>query len=515
MTHLPVETILEKLNATLEKNTCAVLQAPPGAGKTTRVPLALLDGRWLAGRRILMLEPRRLATRAAAARMASNLGQRVGETVGYRMRMESRIGPRTRIEVLTEGVLTRLLQHDPSLAGVGLVIFDEFHERSLAADLALALCLDVQGVLNDSLRLLAMSATLDSQALSQIMNQAPVVSCEGKQFPVETVYAGPGRAPTLVQNTASAVKSALGRYAGSLSRYLMANGRGACFNVAEPLSAQEYLVVTALDGDRRETRIFLAAGYDKADLADQYGDRIKKGVQVGWDSAAKAVLAVQLRTFGALTLKRTRFEKAPAEEVLAAMAAGIRREGLACLPWTKPLRSWQVRVLFLRRMQEADEGWPDVSDKALIDTLETWLVPYLDGVTRLKQLDGIDLKNALYGLLSWRRQRLLDELAPTHLRVPSGTRVPIDYGSDPPVVPARIQQMFGATKTPAIAGGRQPLVLHLLSPAGRPMQITTDLAGFWANSYHAVKKDLKARYPKHHRPGQASRLMADNFGGQD
>ena len=147
MTDLPVETILEKLNATLKRNTCAVLQAPPGAGKTTRVPLALLDRPWLAGRRILMLEPRRLATRAAAARMASSLGQHVGETVGYRMRMESRIGPRTRIEVLTEGVLTRLLQRDPSLSGVGLVIFDEFHERSLAADLALALCLDVQGVL--------------------------------------------------------------------------------------------------------------------------------------------------------------------------------------------------------------------------------------------------------------------------------------------------------------------------------------------------------------------------------
>ena len=195
MTDLPVETILEKLNAGLKAHPCAVLQAPPGAGKTTRVPLALLDRRWLEGRRVLMLEPRRLATRAAAARMASTLGQRVGETVGYRMRMESRVGPGTRIEVLTEGVLTRLLQRDPSLAGVGLVIFDEFHERSLAADLALALCLDVQGVLNDSLRLLAMSATLDTRALSRIMNRAPVVSCEGKPFPVETVYAGPGRAP--------------------------------------------------------------------------------------------------------------------------------------------------------------------------------------------------------------------------------------------------------------------------------------------------------------------------------
>jgi len=826
MTDLPVETILEKLNATLKRNTCAVLQAPPGAGKTTRVPLALLDRPWLAGRRILMLEPRRRAPRAAAARMASSLGQRVGETVGYRMRMESRIGPRTRIEVLTEGVLTRLLQRDPSLSGVGLVIFDEFHERSLAADLALALCLDVQGVLNDPLRLLAMSATLDSEALSQIMNQAPVVSCEGKQFPVETVYAGPGRAPTLAQNTASAVKTALRLHTGSLlvflpgapeirkvqnllekadlgrdcrvaplygnltraqqqqaiapaparkrkivlatdiaetsltidgigvvvdggfrrapcfdvssgmtrlmtlpvsrasanqrrgrsgrlgpgvcvrmwdqnrhhllaphnrpeilvtdltplalelavwgvkdpkqlkwldpppdaalgkarhllvelgaisfeisgagkvtdhgrkmaelavhprlahmllmarkegsgamacriaallgerdfvrfkpgtydadlrlrldlleafaagrqdadfeidtgacrrivqtagmltkrlkikhsksgragvgrllawaypdriarqrtgswSRYLMANGRGARFNVPESLSAQAYLVVAALDGDRREARIFLAAGYDKAELADQYGERIKKGVQVGWDSAAKAVLAVRLLTFGALTLKRTRFNKAPTEQVLAAMTAGIRREGLVCLPWTKALRSWQVRVLFLRRMQETDEGWPDVSDKALIDTLETWLGPYLDGVTRLKQLDGIDLRSALYGLLNWRHQRLLDELAPTHLRVPSGARVPIDYGSDPPVVSARIQQMFGATKTPAIAGGRQPLVLHLLSPAGRPMQITTDLAGFWADSYHAVKKDLKARYPKHYWPDDA------------
>ncbi len=826
MTDLPVETILEKLSDTLQKTPCAVLQAPPGAGKTTRVPLAILERTWLSGRRILMLEPRRLATRAAAARMAASLGQRVGETVGYRMRMESRVSPKTRIEVLTEGVLTRLLQRDPGLEGIGLVIFDEFHERSLAADLSLSLCLDIQGVLNESLRLLVMSATLDSQPLSRIMNHAPVVSCTGKQFEVETVYIGPGRASTLARNTADTICRALRRYSGSLlvflpgapeirkvqgmleksdlgaecrvaplfgnltraeqqaainpspagqrkivlatdiaetsltiegievvvdgghrraplfdvssgmtrlmtlpvsrasadqrrgragrlgpgvclrmwdqnrhpllsphnrpeiletdltpfalelavwgvnhpgqlrwldpppeaafrrarqllgelgalapldtgqetvtehgrqmaelavhprlahmllmareagagapacrlaallgerdfirfrpgsrdadlglrlevlatvaagarfdhgeldidagvcrrilktagllqkrlktnstasdrvdagmllawaypdriarqrngsrRRYLMTNGRGACFTDYQPLCAQTHLVVAALDGDRREARIFLAAGYNEADLLEQYGDKIREEQQVQWDASTKAVTAVRLRKLGALTLTKVRIDGSSEDlQVQAAMADGIRRQGLSCLPWTRLLRAWQARVLFLRRLLGAGEGWPDLSGQALIDTLEIWLGPYLDGITRLKQLGGIDLKSALQGHLSWRRQRLLDRLAPTHLDLPSGARVPIDYQVDPPTVSVRIQQMFGETRTPEIAGGRQPLLLHLLSPAGRPMQITSDLAGFWEGSYSDVKKDLKARYPKHPWP---------------
>jgi ATP-dependent helicase HrpB len=831
MADLPVENILETLRAALKKGDCAVLQAPPGAGKTTRVPLALLTEPWMEKKRLLVLEPRRLAARAAASRMAANLGQSVGETVGYRMRLEQCVGPRTRIEVLTEGVLTRMLQTDPSLDGVGLVIFDECHERNLTADLALALCLDVQGVLNESLRLLAMSATLDSRLLAQLMGNAPVITCKGNEFPVTTHYAGRGNGLSLVQHTAETVRTAVKRYDGSIlvflpgareirnvksmldrfdlspgyrvvplygnltreqqqsaiapppagrqkivlatpiaetsltiegigvvvdsgyrrapffdvasgmtrlvtlpvsqasadqrtgragrlgpgvclrlwdqnshhllaahnrpeiletdltplalelavwgvtdpeqlkwldpppkaafkkaqqlltdlgalsveakktrtglhvytvtahgrrmaelamhprlahmvlkardadlgglacrvaailserdfirfapgthdadlglrldvieavqadrrltdpalqidysacrrirqtaevfekrlgirrqknhmtrtgkilawayperiaqqrpgtrDRYLMVNGGGAYFNVPEPLSAEEYLVVAALDGNRREARIFLAAGYDKTDLDIQYGHRIEKLARVEWDPDARAVKAETVYTLGAMKLAAEPLTQAPAQQLLQAMVKGIRKHGLDCLPWTNSLRTWQARVLFLRRLDAGRTDWPDVSDDTLGETLENWLAPYLHGITRIKQLKGVDLKSALHAHLTWRRQRLLDELAPTHYTVPSGARAPIDYSLDSPVLAVRIQQLFGACATPTIGGGRQPLVLHLLSPAGRPMQVTQDLAGFWAGSYREVKKSLKGRYPKHPWP---------------
>src|SRR5690606_1879031 len=175
MQSLPIDAVLPDLRAALASRDEAVLEAPPGAGKTTRVPLALLDEPWLAGQRILMLEPRRLAARAAAERLASELGEAVGETVGYRIRLDSKVGPNTRIEVVTEGILTRRLQADPALEGVGLVIFDEFHERSLDADLALALCLNGRELLRDTpLKLLVMSATLEGERLSVLLDAAPV-----------------------------------------------------------------------------------------------------------------------------------------------------------------------------------------------------------------------------------------------------------------------------------------------------------------------------------------------------
>ncbi|HEX5726846.1 MAG TPA: DEAD/DEAH box helicase, partial [Longimicrobiaceae bacterium] len=185
---LPIEEALPALRRALRAGTGAVLQAPPGAGKTTRVPLALLDEPWLAGRRIVMLEPRRLAARAAARRMAATLGERVGETVGHRVRMDTRVGPRTRVEVVTEGVLARLLHEDPALEGTGLVIFDEFHERSLHADLGLALCLEARALLRDDLRLLVMSATLDSGPVAALLGDAPIITSAGRAHPVETRY---------------------------------------------------------------------------------------------------------------------------------------------------------------------------------------------------------------------------------------------------------------------------------------------------------------------------------------
>src|SRR6266481_2274832 len=183
---LPIEPILPRLRAALRGGRGVVLQAPPGAGKTTRVPLALLDEDWLQRRRIIMLEPRRLATRAAARRMATTLGESVGETVGYRMRMDSRVGAATRIEVVTDGILIRMLQDNPSLDGIGAVIFDEFHERGLDADLGLAI--EAQRYLREDLRLIVMSATLDGARVATLLGDAPVIASEGRSFPVETRY---------------------------------------------------------------------------------------------------------------------------------------------------------------------------------------------------------------------------------------------------------------------------------------------------------------------------------------
>jgi ATP-dependent helicase HrpB len=818
ISRLPVAAVLDDLKTALGRKPSAVLVAPPGAGKTTAVPLALLEEPWLSGRRMLLLAPRRLAARAAAHRMASLLNQPVGETVGYRVRMESRVGANTRIEVVTEGVLTRMLQRDPALTGVGLVIFDEFHERSLDADLGLAMCRDIQGVLNESLRLLVMSATLDPTPVAALLDEAPLIRCDGRTFPVETRYAGQTRArpveravtgiirrsiaaeegnllvflpgaaeigrvarllegenlpsgwqvaplygnlprsrqdeaiaplpagqhkvvlatsiaetsltieqigvvvdsglqraprfdpgsgmtrlvtlpvsrasadqrrgragrmgpgicyrlwhetaqetllphnrpeildvdlaglalelavwgidapdalgwldqppaaafaiarqllfelgaldeagkvtahgrhmadlplhPRLAHMLLAARKKKMGRTAcdiaailserdplhfigrqrdadlklrldalhackakqpfqihgctvdlsavrhilkvsamlqqrlglnrktdaapepgrllawaypdriarqrpGSPGRFLLASGRGAFFASPEPLSASQYLVAAHLDGDRREARIFMAVALDKEGLLDQYAHRIRWQESVTWDSRRKAVSAVRQRVLGALTLDNAIVADPAPEAVLAAMIAGIRETGIAGLPWTRGLRTWQARVMLLRRI-EADGGpWPDVSDPALAKTLEVWLAPYLSGMKGLSDLGTSNLSNALSNLLSWQQRRQLEALAPTHIAVPSGSRISLDYSEAVPVLAVRIQEMFGATATPAIANGRLPVMLHLLSPAGRPAQITRDLAGFWHNSYPEVKKELKGRYPKH------------------
>lgn len=821
MDSLPINAIADALRETLRHNTAAVLQAPPGAGKTTGVPLALMDVPWLRGRKMIMLEPRRLATRAAAYRMADMLKEPVGRTVGYRMRMDSRVGPHSRIEVVTEGVLVRRLQKDPSLDGVGLVILDEYHERSLEADLALALCRDIQGALNEDLRLLVMSATLEAAPVARLLGRAPVLSCSGRSFPVETVYRarqpnqhvaaavtaavldaaaqgegsilvflpgaheirrvaqnlemaglgqhwrvaplygnlsreqqqqaiapagrgqqkivlatsiaetsltiegihvvvdsglsrvprfdagsgmtrlvtlpvtrasadqrrgragrlGPGRcyrlwsrdhhnglsaharpaileadlAPLMLElaiwgvrdarqlqwldpppeaalqqghrlltdlaafdpdgritphgrqmadlplhpRLAHMVLMAMAEGAGALAcdlaallserdilrsggkgrdadlrtrlemmaayrhdgnppgsagqldpaacrrvlrvaddlrrrldchdhpgdsrmtgillawaypdriaqrrpggqgRFRLSGGRGAFLDPAEPLAAAAYLVAATLDGERREARIFQGAAIDSDVLHTRLASRMQWLERVDWDAGREAVRAQRQLMLGALCLKTEPLEAVAGETLTRALLKGIRTAGLGCLPWTKRLRTWQERILFLRRVMKDDAIWPDVSDAGLMDHLESWLGPFIEGYTRLKELRRMDLSAALFTLLPWPQQQRLDALAPTHLVVPSGSRRPIDYHGEIPVLAVRIQEMFGARDTPAIAGGGQPLLLHLLSPAGRPAQITQDLAGFWDNSYAAVKKELKGRYPKHYWP---------------
>jgi ATP-dependent helicase HrpB len=258
---LPIHAVLDGLKAALEQSPCAVLVAPPGAGKTTVVPLALLDASWRGDGKIIVLEPRRLAARAAAERMAKTLGQKPGETVGYRVRMQSRVSARTRIEVVTEGVFTRMILDDPGLDGVAAVIFDEFHERSLDADLGLALARDSQGLLREDLKILVMSATLDGARISALLGAAPVIESQGRMFPVETRYAGRDPRAPLEEQVARLVMSALFEEPGSLLVFLPGQGeiRRTERLIAERLRAAEvdvaplYGALDSRDQDRAIT----------------------------------------------------------------------------------------------------------------------------------------------------------------------------------------------------------------------------------------------------------------------
>ncbi|HYH78742.1 MAG TPA: ATP-dependent helicase HrpB [Longimicrobium sp.] len=812
-TGLPIEAVLPALAAALREGRSAVLQADPGAGKTTIVPLALVDEPWLAGRKLVMLEPRRLAARAAASRMAQLLGERVGDTVGFRVRMETRVGPRTRIEVVTEGVLTRMLQHDPALEGVGIVIFDEFHERSLHADLGLALTLQSRAVLRDDLRVLVMSATLAVGPVAALLGGAAAIRGEGRVHPVDTrwlprktegrmepvaaraiiraldaeggdvlvflpgageirrveemlaedgippdtrvmplfgnlaqeaqdeairpsppgrrkvvlatsiaetsltiegvrvvvdsglmrvprfsprtgmtrletvpvsrasadqrrgragrlgpgvclrlwteaedaalqpyrppeileadlaplalelagwgvadpaelqwldpppaaafaqarellaelgaldasgaatahgramaalplhprlahmllrakemrlgatacdlaallterdILRGDGRAPdadvrlrlaalrrergaghsvdhaALHRVTAEAreLRRGLGAPAGEAdddaagvllalaypdriaqrrpgggARYLLRNGRGAAFPEPQSLSAEPYLVAAELDDAGREGRIIIAAPVDLADVERHFAEQIVTEESVAWDDAAGAVRARRTERLGALVLHEAALADPDPQQIAAALVDAVRREGVGALPWSKAAAQLRERIGFLHAH---DASFPDTSDAALLAGMDEWLAPHLFGMRKMDEVRRVDLVAVLEGMLAWEQRRRLDEWAPTHVDVPSGSRIPIDY-ADPaaPVLAVRLQEVFGWTETPRIAGGRVPLTLHLLSPAHRPVQVTRDLASFWRTGYFDVKKDLKGRYPKHYWP---------------
>ncbi|MBC6980668.1 ATP-dependent helicase HrpB [Caulobacter sp. 17J80-11] len=273
---LPIHDVLDPLKRTLAERTAAVLVAPPGAGKTTVVPLALKDEPWVEGRKIIVLEPRRLAARAAAARMASTLGEKVGETVGFRVRMQSKVSPRTRIEVVTEGVFTRMILDDPGLEGVAAILFDEFHERSLDADLGLAFARDVQGLLRDDLRLLVMSATLDGARVSALLDDAPVVESEGRMFPVDTRHLGRNPAERLEDAVAKAVMKALAEEGGSLLVFLP--GQGEIRRVEERLAERV-----------RDPSVMLAPLYGALDPADQ-----DRAVEPAPPGRRKVVLATSI-----------------------------------------------------------------------------------------------------------------------------------------------------------------------------------------------------------------------------
>ena len=254
MISLPIDEVLPALRQALRERHEAVLEAPPGAGKTTRVPLALLNEPWLAGQKILMLEPRRLAARAAAERLASELGEKVGETVGYRIRLDSKVGPATRIEVVTEGILTRRLQHDPALEGVGLLIFDEFHERSLDADLALALSLNGRELFRDEqpLKILLMSATLDGERLASLLDDAPVLRSEGRMYPVAMRWGRPFVPGEFIEpRVVQTVLDAINDDSGSLLVFLpgQAEIRRVHQQLAEALASRSDILLCPLHGE--------------------------------------------------------------------------------------------------------------------------------------------------------------------------------------------------------------------------------------------------------------------------
>ncbi len=837
---LPIAAVLDDLRLGLRERNELVLQAPPGAGKTTVVPLALLDESWLGGRKILVLEPRRIAARAAAARMAQLLGESLGQTVGYRIRLDTCVSQQTRIEVITEGILTRQLQRDPGLEDVGLVIFDEFHERNLDSDLCLALCLQGREVFRETapLKLLVMSATLDGDAVAALMGGAPTVTSSGRQFPVQVHFGSAHQLrDSIVGPTVKTVLQALREQSGSLLVFLPGQreisrvhrdlqaaiaqgsdgdvqvfplfgnlsleqqqraiqpapagqrkivlatniaetsltidgvqvvvdsglvrepvfdpstgmsrltlrrisrasaeqrqgragrmGPGWCYRlwseeqhgrlVAQgtpeilqadltPLALQllawgveqpgelawldapptapyaqavsmlevcgavfanregrhqltphgvrlaqmplhprlAHMLLVGCDIHASETACLLAAVLSERNplsgqgadlsralsvlmgeahcppelqgwfkriwqmarryarlasevhqprrfamtvqagdilgilLASAYPDRIARlrpgggpglyqlssgrsaelprddtlasapwlavaevGGHLGqssdriysacelnpanfreilstlvseqekveWDYEQDQFVAERRLMVGKLALSSEPLSQVSESARGEALLGVIRKRGLEILPWTPALDQWRARVNLLHRVYADSDSnpWPDLSSSALLANLEQWLLPYLGPVRRLKDFTNLDLKAILQARLPWPLPLDLERLAPERMAVPSGSSVAIDYSLDPPVLAVKLQEMFGCQDTPRIADGRVALLVHLLSPAQRPLQVTQDLAGFWRSSYRDVQREMKGRYPKHPWPDDPLQAVA-------
>ena len=815
-TGLPIESVIPDLRAALDRHRRAVLTAEPGAGKTTVVPLRLLDEPWLEGKRIVMLEPRRLAARASAARMASLLGEQVGETVGVTTRDDRRVSSATRIEVVTEGILTRRLQRDPELEGCGLVIFDEFHERSQQADLGLALLLDAQRALDLRTAVMVMSATIDAHKVAALIGEpdpAPVIECGGRTFDVEmhwrprnqrdrlepavaqavqwvldaeddgdvlvflpgmaeirrthellrgldprveicplhgslpldeqdravaparagmrkvvlstdiaessltvegvtvVIDSGLARAPRfdpgngltrlttisvsrasadqragragrtrpgmavrlwskiehgtrpafgaaeitkvdlaplrlelaawgvtdpatlsmmdavptqswkeagqvlhmlgaidadetitdrgrrlselplhprlgaivvtgvergigamgcalaaliderdilrgrpaevpadlglrldlltdrnrrhalasgrsiqLVRARASDLARRIGchddgydrdrigllvasgfpdrvaqRRGANRGRFRLRNGSGVWLADIDPLAGEEYLVAIDLDGKRKDAQVRIGAGVDVTDLLETAGFDAEVTERTLWDRDRNDVVTRVDRHLGSLDLGSTSRRPIPSEQVVDLLLDQVRRTRLKALTWTDSSRALQARVEYVRSRQP-DAGWPDLADETLIATLDTWLGPLLVAATGRADLEVVSVAVALDMLLGRERRQLLESALPTTFALPAGRKLKIDYRAEPPTIQSRTQDFYGVKTHPAILNGAQPLTVELLSPAGRPIQRTADLPGFWDGSWAEVRKDMAGRYPKHDWP---------------
>lgn len=810
----PITPLLPDILASLAAHPRLVLEAPPGAGKTTQVPLALLQADWLDGRKIVMLEPRRVAARAAATFMAQQLGESVGQTVGYRIRFENKAGPTTRIEVVTEGILTRMLQDDPLLEGVGALLFDEFHERHLAADLGLALALDVQAGLRPDLRLLVMSATLDGERLAAFL-QAPRLSSAGRSFPVDIAHFPARREETLEHQVRRAIDHALAAHpgdvlvflpgrreiakvehmlalaqsprvevlplhgdlpveqqarvlqpapdggrrvvlatnvaessvtlpgvrvvidtglareprfdpnsgfsrlevvaisqasadqragragrvaegwayrlwpasqrlerqrrpeiaqvdlaplalelaawgsadvpfldpppAGALAagrellrrlgaledsgaitahgrrllalgthprlaalllaaqqpqrlalacdlvalleardplrsrsdalaarwqalaafrngrhvadasrstlaaidaaarqwrrrlgcdvappasapahalgdllahafpdriarqhpqdprRYQLANGRMARLFDDSALYGEPWLVASELRFEAKDALLLRGAPVDEAVLRDEFAPHFVEADEVRWDADRRALVSERIARFDGIVLAAKSAGRIDPAQAARALTDAVRELGMSVLPWSEALTQWRLRVQGLR-VWMPELGLPDLSDAALLATLDDWLEPAFAGKTRLEALTGEELAQALMSRIDWPLRQCIEELAPSRIVVPSGLPRGITYAladdgtPASPVLAVKLQELFGLAETPRIADGRVPLTLHLLSPAGRPLQVTQDLRGFWERTYPEVKKEMKGRYPRHPWP---------------
>lgn len=758
----PVEAKLSEIDSALAGNRNVILTAPPGSGKTTCVPPALIESAWLKHKKIVMLEPRRLAARNSAAYMAKRRGEDVGETIGYQVRLERRISKDTRLEVITEGLLAQRILNDPELADVGLIIFDEFHERSLQCDLAFALALDVRRGLRPDLRLMVMSATLDVDEVAAKLDDSQIIQASGRMFPVTTHYLGetsitaaihlalketdgdilcflpgegeirkvqsdfpnalplygalskseqdrvfersaerklilstsiaetsvtiegitcvidsglmrvsrfspasgmsglvtlpltqdraeqrrgragrvrPGvcyrlwkeethssrakhmlpeileadlcsvvlssiawgaadgaalpwitpppdsawkqsvallqslgalsedgritekgeamvrlnmhprlanmllgggdpllaaileegakdretdiryvritsrmrelanRFATLVSrlgvtplakgsegsSLALAYPDRIGRNRGNAT-FQMVSGRGASLSEDDPLANAPYLVGCALDDRQGNARIHLAAPITEAEILALFGEQVKERAICFWDRRNDCVKSVIRGQLGAMTL----YERSCAmqDNLEAAMMEGIRIKGVDNMPcWSKEASQLRSRINFVASHLSE---WPKIDEETLLQALPG----FIGGMTRWKDLERLNMCAVMDYVLAAHNcdRRMLDNLAPVKMQVPSGSNMTIHYEKAAPTVEVRLQECFGLMSTPKVLNGTIPIVMTLLSPAQRPVQITKDLANFWKESYQLVRKDLRGRYPKHYWP---------------
>ena len=283
--------------------------------------------------------------------------------------------------------------------------------------------------------------------------------------------------------------------------YQLANGRSANLAGDNHLGNSRWLAVAEVSGlvGGKGDSIRSATPLDETLFTTALGHLVNLQTMAEWEKKTNRFVAEEQQKIGALILSRSTLNPVPTSAKTDALIQIIRKQGLRLLPWTTDLHQWCARVSLVRSV-EGDADWPDVSEETLLATVEEWLAPYLEGVNLLQDFKKLKLKDVLTALLPWEKQQRLEQLTPLKLKVPSGSSIAIDYTETPPVLAVKLQEMFGCEQSPTVVGGKVPLVVHLLSPAGRPLQITQDLAGFWRSSYHDVKKEMKGRYPKHPWP---------------